>query len=878
MEPKACTVTPWTVERDRKIRLNVPAPLREKKQWVCWRYVWREDKKKWDKLPYCPKTGELAKSNDPSTWTFFDRAMKAYKENSNKPYDGVGFMFAPNGGICGVDLDDCRGPVTKRLKSWAKKWLKRLDSYTEVSPSGRGVKVFIEARKPGEDCRRAYEDGEIEIYDHKRYFTVTGRVLDKEYSNRVEPRQEPLALLYRALFHKQEEKPEATEGESDGPTRVSTKLSDERIIELAKNSKSDEHRKKFLKLWHGKTAGYRSASEADGALACLLVYYSRSPKQLRRLMQKSKLHREKWEREDYLNRTIKSALKKVKSRYHPTPTQEESIANLELVRKTEDGKVTSAVRIGHIQKRVAKLSSDWPRNVNGVLFTNSHGHIRMLEKEAGLFSWLHDIAPVRWNQGNDTQGVSVVTKSEFYEHLRNSTTNYESVEEYPHVPKLPNFYYAWHPPKDYQQPTGKYLAKLLSFFNNPEHQLDAALIKAAFLTPAWGGLPGKRPAIVIVSPDRGYGKSTMADVIGSLYGGHVEFLPNEMKEYDFLTRLLSPEAMTKRVVRLDNLSGTYGSKLLESFVTSTVISAKRMYYGEGRRPNTLTTICTGTNVKLSRDLSERAFFIRLRKPERRKGWDDEVINFVNEHRQRILADVVMTLKQKPTKFKLTDRWLGWIAGVVAVCTNQVDDLIALNEERRGAYDEEREDADAIRAAIRRFLEQEGKDEEDDVFVSSLEMVEVLREGLNEPLTARSAKARLDKHIETGNLKGVCWHRTKTSRGYRVTLGMLGSEKEASQASSSTEKGRKSAGDGGDAGDAFLQLSPNHSQPPPKHHSSEVGSLGQTRIRNKRHQRHLCHPHFSVENSLQKLWRRARPRLPEGVLGFKRHKRHLSEEN
>jgi hypothetical protein len=299
-----------------------------------------------------------------------------------------------------------------------------------------------------------------------------------------------------------------------------------------------------------------------------------------------------------------------------------------------------------------------------------------------------------------------------------------------------------------------------------------------------------------------------------------------------------------------------------------------MYYGEGRRPNTLTTICTGTNVKLSRDLSERAFFIRLRKPERRKGWDDEVINFVNEHRQRILADVVLTLKQRPSKFKLLDRWLGWLVDVMAVCTNDVDSVITLNEQRRGAYDEEREDADAIRAALRRYIEQEGKEDKDTVFIPSLELVEILREGLNEPLTTRTAKARLDKHIETGNIKGLRWHRTNSSRGYMVELVLL----EASQASPSAKNGQKTKSDGSDASDASGLLYPNLQHTTSKPPSVGRCTSGCTTVGRMRHKRHFCHSHFSVEKHLQKLWQQARPKNREGVLGYKRHKRHFSERN
>jgi hypothetical protein len=48
------------------------------------------------------------------------------------------------------------------------------DTYSEVSPSGSGVKIWCKAKAPR--CGRwPIGQGAIEIYDHRRFFTVTGR-------------------------------------------------------------------------------------------------------------------------------------------------------------------------------------------------------------------------------------------------------------------------------------------------------------------------------------------------------------------------------------------------------------------------------------------------------------------------------------------------------------------------------------------------------------------------------------------------------------------------------------------------------------------------------------------------------------------------------
>jgi hypothetical protein len=54
-----------------------------------------------------------------------------------------GFVFdAERDGIAGIDLDGCRDPTTGEIAEWAMKIVRSINSYTEISPSGTGVKIF----------------------------------------------------------------------------------------------------------------------------------------------------------------------------------------------------------------------------------------------------------------------------------------------------------------------------------------------------------------------------------------------------------------------------------------------------------------------------------------------------------------------------------------------------------------------------------------------------------------------------------------------------------------------------------------------------------------------------------------------------------------
>src|SRR4051794_32368531 len=116
---------------------NIPHELRDLPRWVAWRYERREPK--WEKVPIGP-TGRRASTTDPATWSTFEAALAAYRE---RRLAGIGFVFAEGDPFTGIDLDACRDSDAGTLVPWADEIVRDLDSYTEVSPSGTGVKVLI---------------------------------------------------------------------------------------------------------------------------------------------------------------------------------------------------------------------------------------------------------------------------------------------------------------------------------------------------------------------------------------------------------------------------------------------------------------------------------------------------------------------------------------------------------------------------------------------------------------------------------------------------------------------------------------------------------------------------------------------------------------
>ena len=155
-------------------------------QWVCWRKEQRDGKP--TKVPYNARTGELASSTRPDTWSTFEQATAAAPR-----YDGIGFVLTAEDPYTGVDLDHCieNGVVAR----WAITIISTLNSYCEVTPSGAGLRLFVRGKLPPGGRKR----GNVEMYETGRYLTVTGAHWPGTPAT-IEEREDTLATLHPRIF------------------------------------------------------------------------------------------------------------------------------------------------------------------------------------------------------------------------------------------------------------------------------------------------------------------------------------------------------------------------------------------------------------------------------------------------------------------------------------------------------------------------------------------------------------------------------------------------------------------------------------------------------------------------------------------------------
>jgi putative DNA primase/helicase len=260
-----------------------PKELMERKQWVNWRLIPDKDGGKDKKMPFNPVSGKGAASNNPATWTDYATAADAVERYG---FTGVGFMFSRDDEFVGVDIDHCYDPETKTFNDTAKAIIARQPTYMEFSPSGTGVHLFYKGKIPGTGNKNTKTG--VEMYEHTRYFTMTGNKLDCAI-NTVAEDNGTLKWIHETYIRPPKRKKKKSQ------KNTSVQLTDDDLLELAKNAENGEA---FTKLWEGEwQENYASQSEADMALCCKLAFWSgKNKEQMDRLFRQSGLFREKWDK------------------------------------------------------------------------------------------------------------------------------------------------------------------------------------------------------------------------------------------------------------------------------------------------------------------------------------------------------------------------------------------------------------------------------------------------------------------------------------------------------------------------------------------------------------------------------------------------------
>lgn len=283
----------------------MPSNISNLLSWILWKLEKREGK--YTKTPY-QKNGKMAKVNDKNTW---DRLNNIINKDG---FSGIGFVFNMDHNIIGIDIDHCI--ENGKINDEAEYWIKRFNSYTEISQSGTGIHILVEMDKQelkkyvqetyGTETGLKRKLGEC--YFTGRYFAMTGNI----FNNLNQIKSTKLSYIKDFLeYITQDSKPiEKIEPANIKNTGIST-LADSEIISLA-----TKYNNNFQYLYN--EMGQKGNSEGDQSLINILAFYTKDAGQIKRMMLNSSRMRAKFTKHPtYLNRSIQKGLQIVTAKYDP---------------------------------------------------------------------------------------------------------------------------------------------------------------------------------------------------------------------------------------------------------------------------------------------------------------------------------------------------------------------------------------------------------------------------------------------------------------------------------------------------------------------------------------------------------------------------------
>lgn len=271
---------------------TIPDVLKNNALWCVWKWH-KED----GKIPFSPVTGCPAQTNIENTFSNFDNAARAYQDGT---YDGLGMGVFH--GFSAIDIDHCINDG--QLSEMAQDIIALMGSYTEISPSGTGIRIIFTISDFSYDKTSYYINNRkngLEVYVSgatNKFVTITGNARN---NNAVVDGSSALPVVLDKYMRR--------------PTKAQTTLvkppvPQSNIDYLEIGLKRDS---KLIAYWNGNRP-LESESENDMGFMSKLLYWTNgdvdaaiqaflsSPY----VAQKDDPHKKKLERKDYLPTMIDS--------------------------------------------------------------------------------------------------------------------------------------------------------------------------------------------------------------------------------------------------------------------------------------------------------------------------------------------------------------------------------------------------------------------------------------------------------------------------------------------------------------------------------------------------------------------------------------------
>lgn len=432
------------------------------------------------------------------------------------------------------------------------------------------------------------------------------------------------------------------------------------------------------------------------------------------------------------------------------------------------------------------IDAGWPKSCGGMLFVpdgrvvDGRCGVRMMDGAVALFAWLHEQFVVHWLDGG-----GCVTKAEFYDLLVANCERVDSIAAAPHFPPVSGVWYSCGWPDVSQGRPEDFWAFVDNFA--PATDLDRLLMAAAILTPFWGYPGGVRPMLVVTSTSQqNSGKSTFVDAVARLCGFGVQSKTAVTSNSDFerigekLASLSPLNPTSSRIIVVDNFRGACLSAAdIESYVTSDILTCRRLYKGDVQIPNQFTWFVTGNAMAMSEDMASRSVEIALRQVEKSAQtaeWKERTDSWPVAP---VIAGIGAILNSPPVPLSGGNRFPLWcreILGRVCPSAEVAEQVLGRIESGSKALSVESEDVQEFREILERFLKfmRDSRPEWSGFFIVS-EFVEYLHMTKTvapngRPWNSRSLGRRIKTHLR--HVADLIATSTENNRyGYR-TVGSI----------------------------------------------------------------------------------------------------------
>jgi hypothetical protein len=654
-------------------------------RWVVWRNEPRQDDpSKFTKVPYQP-SGRKASSTEPETWVMRTRAEGAVKTVINgHDGGGIGIVFGALGDdtmLAGIDLDSCRREDGS-FEPWATEIIERFATYAEISPSGKGAKLFfyvlvatydaIKDQLTGEKTGRQFKKAGggdhppgFEVYFLGRYFAVTEQHLEGTPNEIENIEADDLRWLLTKAGPALNGKGSGQKGteHGSGPADQSRSAAALRLgLAMCRAGRSfDDFREALQRApetmdWYtekgaanGERELHRIWEKADNGLPTIRLVAGERP------------------------RIVSEAIDALDGADAPFYRRGLSIVNVAMIpAKTSDGSNITIPAIVPVPAQ--QLMHELGKAARWVKYDRRHKDWVPTDVPADVAAKIAAL-PNEW-KFEPLSGI-IATQTMRPDGSLLTETGYDEATGFllfdpPSMPAIPDV-----PTRQSAHDALKILRDLLiefPFADDPSRTVALSMLMTPVLRPAL------RPAVplhVIRAPVGGSGKSYLADLASAIATGERCPVISRSPSFEETEKRLVGAALTGQpIISIDNCNGELRSEFLCQAVERPVLQVRALGTSElARIDNATTCLSNGNNIQIAEDLVRRSVQCSLDanidRPETRKFVHDPLAAIFADRGRYVAAVltiarayVVAGMPHRPPPFASFDRWNELVRGAL----------------------------------------------------------------------------------------------------------------------------------------------------------------------------------------------------------------------